>query len=107
MPAAYPLNTMQTGKTGLMRSFHGNTFQQGFIHGFLEKELKFSENEKVIGDCRLGDCFYCGVCDKGRMKGDNRDAIGVSPKTYQPSSLKMALDAAPSAKKRGCHLRFG
>lgn len=71
----------------------------GIYTRFLEKELKFSENEKVIGDCRLGDCFYCGVCDKGRMKGDNRDAIGVSPKTYQPSSLKMALDAAPSAKK--------
>lgn len=71
----------------------------GIYTQFLEKELKFSNSEKVIGDCRLGDCFYCGVCDKGRIKGDKRDAIAVSPKIYQPASLKAALDAAPSAKK--------
>ncbi len=62
----------------------------GIYKKFLEKELKFSANEKVLADCRFGDCFYCGVCDKGKIGEDKTENKGISPKVFQPSGLKIS-----------------
>jgi radical SAM family uncharacterized protein/radical SAM-linked protein len=62
----------------------------GIYKRFLEKELKLSESEKALADCRFGDCFYCGVCDKGKIGEDKTENKGISPKLFQPSDLKIA-----------------
>ncbi|MBI5043173.1 MAG: TIGR03960 family B12-binding radical SAM protein [Nitrospirae bacterium] len=62
----------------------------GIYKKFLEKELKLSESEKALADCRFGDCFYCGVCDKGKIGEDKTENKGISPKIFQPSGLKIS-----------------
>jgi len=62
----------------------------GIYKKFLEKEQKLSESEKALADCRFGDCFYCGVCDKGKIGEDKAENKGISPKVFQPSDLKIA-----------------
>ena len=62
----------------------------GIYKKFLEKELKLSESEKALADCRFGDCFYCGVCDKGKIGEDKAEKKGILPMLFQPSDIKKA-----------------
>lgn len=71
----------------------------GIYKKFLEKELKLSESEKVLADCRYGDCFYCGVCDKGKIGEDKAEKKGISPIVFQPSDLKIAKGAEQFVKQ--------
>ena len=73
----------------LTRFFHGTIFTQASIKGFLKRSKNFQKAKRRLLTARYGDCFYCGVCDKGKIGEDKAEKKGISPIVFQPSVLKI------------------